>query len=220
MPKIYLVEDEYDLANLVVKYLLKEGYDVERFSTGEEALNHVTDNVDLWILDIMLPGGVNGYDLIRGIKENNPLTPVIFTSARDQDIDRVLGLELGGDDYVSKPYSLRELMLRVKNILSRTMVKQERPTIVRTGPYEINVVDRSVKLDNEKIDLTSKEYDLLNFLVTHRLQRFSREEILKAVWGEDYAGNDRVVDDLMRRLRNKMPQLRVETLYGYGYRLL
>ena len=220
MPKIYLVEDEYDLANLVVKYLLKEGYDVERFSTGEEALNHVTDNVNLWILDIMLPGGVNGYDLIRGIKENNPLTPVIFTSARDQDIDRVLGLELGGDDYVSKPYSLRELMLRVKNILSRTMVKQERPTIVRTGPYEINVVDRSVKLDNEKIDLTSKEYDLLNFLVTHRLQRFSREEILKAVWGEDYAGNDRVVDDLMRRLRNKMPQLRVETLYGYGYRLL
>ena len=220
MPKIYLVEDEYDLANLVVKYLLKDGYNVERFCNGEEALSHISDNVDLWILDIMLPGSVNGYDLIREIKENNPLTPVIFTSARDQDIDRVLGLELGGDDYVSKPYSLRELMLRVKNILARTMVKQERPTIIKTGSYEINLVDRSVKFNEEKIDLTSKEYDLLNFLVTHRLEKFSREEILKAVWGAEYNGSDRVVDDLMRRLRNKMPELRVETLYGYGYRLL
>ena len=220
MPRVYLVEDEYDLANLVVKYLLKDGYDVERFVTGEEALAHINDKVDLWILDIMLPGNVNGYDLIKAIKENDPLKPVIFTSARDQDIDRVLGLELGGDDYVSKPYSLRELMLRVKNILARTMVKPQKPTILRTGPYEINVIDRSVKENNQKIELTSKEYDLLNFLVTHKLERFSREEILKAVWGENYDGNDRVVDDLMRRLRNKMPQLRVETLYGYGYRLL
>ena len=220
MPRVYLVEDEYDLANLVVKYLLKDGYDVERFVTGEEALAHINDKVDLWILDIMLPGNVNGYDLIKAIKENDPLKPVIFTSARDQDIDRVLGLELGGDDYVSKPYSLRELMLRVKNILARTMVKPQKPTILRTGPYDINVIDRSVKENNQKIELTSKEYDLLNFLVTHKLERFSREEILKAVWGENYDGNDRVVDDLMRRLRNKMPQLRVETLYGYGYRLL
>ena len=220
MPKIYLVEDEYDLANLVIKYLQKDGYDVERFSTGEEALSHISDDVDLWILDIMLPGSVNGYDLIREIKENNPLTPVVFTSARDQDIDRVLGLELGGDDYVSKPYSLRELMLRVKNILARTMVKKERPSVIRTGPYEINIVDRSVKYNDEKIELTSKEYDLLNFLITHKLEKFSREEILRAVWGAEYNGSDRVVDDLMRRLRNKMPELRVETLYGYGYRLL
>lgn len=220
MPRVYLVEDEYDLANLVVKYLLKEGYDVERFCSGEEALSHIQDKVDLWILDIMLPGSVNGYDLIKEIKEHNPLTPVIFTSARDQDIDRVLGLELGGDDYVSKPYSLRELMLRVKNILARTMVKQEKPTVIKTGPYEINVLDRSVKLNGQKLELTSKEYDLLHFLITHKLERFSREEILRAVWGEEYSGNDRVVDDLMRRLRNKMPQLRVETLYGYGYRLL
>ena len=220
MAKVYLVEDEYDLANLVVKYLLKEGYDVERFCTGEEALMRIHDKVDLWILDIMLPGNVNGYDLIKEVREHNPLTPVIFTSARDQDIDRVLGLELGGDDYVSKPYSIRELMLRVKNILARTMVKQERITIMKTGPYEINPVNRSVKYNNQIVDLTSKEYDLLSFLVNNKLKKFSREDILKAVWGEEYSGSDRVVDDLMRRLRNKMPQLRVETLYGYGYRLL
>lgn len=220
MARVYLVEDEFDLGNLVVKYLLKEGYDVEKFSTGEEAMNHLDDKVDLWILDIMLPGVVNGYDLIKAIRERNPMTPVIFTSARDQDIDRVLGLELGGDDYLSKPYSLRELMLRVKNIITRTQLKRERVLIVRTGPYEINVVDRSVKCNGEIIDLTSKEYDLLSFLINNRLKKFSREEILKAVWGEDYNGSDRVVDDLMRRLRNKMPHLRVETLYGYGYRLL
>ena len=220
MARVYLVEDEFDLGNLVVKYLLKEGYDVEKFSTGEEAMNHLDDKVDLWILDIMLPGVVNGYDLIKAIRERNPMTPVIFTSARDQDIDRVLGLELGGDDYLSKPYSLRELMLRVKNIIARTQLKRERVLIVRTGPYEINVIDRSVKCNGEIIDLTSKEYDLLSFLINNRLKKFSREEILKAVWGEDYNGSDRVVDDLMRRLRNKMPHLRVETLYGYGYRLL
>lgn len=220
MPRVYLVEDEYDLSNLVVKYLLKEGYDVKNFSTGEDAMAHITDDVDLWILDIMLPGVVSGYDLIKAIRAQNKFTPVIFTSARDQDIDRVLGLELGGDDYLSKPYSLRELMLRVKNILARTYVRVQPSTIVKSGPYEINLVDRSVKHNNVIIDLTSKEYDLLNFLVNNKLKKFSREEILKGVWGEEYNGSDRVVDDLMRRLRNKMPHLRVETLYGYGYRLL
>ena len=220
MPKIYLVEDEFDLSNLVVKYLLKEGYEVKSFSVGEDALRHVADDADLWILDIMLPGVVSGYDLIKEIRNAKPVTPVIFTSARDQDIDRVLGLEMGGDDYLSKPYSLRELLLRVKNILSRTMVKREKVSTIKTGPYEINTVDRSVKLGDKLVDLTSKEYDLLNFLVNNKLKKFSREEILVAVWGDDYTGSDRVVDDLMRRLRNKMPQLRVETLYGYGYRLL
>lgn len=220
MPKIYLVEDEFDLSNLVVKYLLKEGYEVKSFSVGEDALQHAADDVDLWILDIMLPGVVSGYDLIKEIRNNKPVTPVIFTSARDQDIDRVLGLEMGGDDYLSKPYSLRELLLRVKNILSRTMVKRDKVATIKTGPYEINTVDRSVRLGDKLLDLTSKEYDLLNFLINNKLKKFSREEILVAVWGDDYTGSDRVVDDLMRRLRNKMPQLRVETLYGYGYRLL
>ena len=220
MAKVYLVEDEFDLGNLVVKYLLKEGYEVERFSNGEAAMARITDDVDLWILDIMLPGVVNGYDLIKAIRNHNEDTPVIFTSARDQDIDRVLGLELGGDDYLSKPYSLRELMLRVKNIIARTKVRKDKPSVVKVGPYEINTLDRSVKYNSAIIDLTSKEYDLLSFLINNKAVKFSREDILKAIWGSDYNGSDRVVDDLMRRLRNKMPHLRVETLYGFGYRLL
>ena len=218
MAKIYLVEDEIDLSNLVVKYLVKEGNEVVHFSNGETALEHIKDNVDLWILDIMLPGAISGYDLIKEIKLHNN-TPVIFTSARDQDIDRVLGLELGGDDYLSKPYSLRELMLRVKNILLRVAPKTTN-TIEKIGPYEVNLEERSVKYRNSLIELTSKEYDLLCFLLEKKAQKFSRDEILFAIWGTEYSGSNRVVDDLMRRLRNKLPHLRVETLYGYGYRLL
>lgn len=218
MKKIYLVEDEIDLSNLVLKYLSKEDYDVKHFTTGEEALEYVSSDVDLWILDIMLPGTVSGYDLIKAIREVGN-TPVIFTSARDQDIDRVLGLELGGDDYLSKPYSLRELMLRVKNILMRTS-KNHNDNIVMLGVYEINLEERIVKFRGEEVELTSKEYDLLCFLLTKKTEKFSREEILSAVWGAEYSGSNRVVDDLMRRLRNKLPHLRIETLYGYGYRLL
>lgn len=218
MAKIYLVEDEIDLSNLVEKYLVKEGNEVVHFTTGEQALEHINDDVDLWILDIMLPGSVSGYDLIKEIKLNHN-TPVIFTSARDQDIDRVLGLELGGDDYLSKPYSLRELMLRVKNILLRVKPKVAN-RVENIGPYEVNLADRSVKYRNALIELTSKEYDLLCFLLEKKAQKFSRDEILFAIWGNEYNGSNRVVDDLMRRLRNKLPHLRVETLYGYGYRLL
>ena len=219
MPKVYLVEDEFDLSNLIIKYLLKEGYDVRNFSTGEDAMHCIADNVDLWILDIMLPGNISGYDLIKEIKNHNETTPVIFTSASDKDIDRVLGLELGGDDYLSKPYSLRELMLRVKNILLRVTPKIV-SSVEKIGPYEVNLADRSVKYRDSLIELTSKEYDLLCFLLEKKSQKFSRDEILFAIWGNEYNGSNRVVDDLMRRLRNKLPHLRVETLYGYGYRLL
>lgn len=219
MPTIYFVEDEIDLSNLVIKYLLKDGYEVKHFSTGEEAINHTGDPADLWILDIMLPGQINGFDLIKEIRLQNPTMPIIFASARDQDIDRVLGLELGGDDYISKPYSLRELMLRVKNILARTYIKTK-VTILKHGPYDINIETRTVTKQNELIELTSKEYDLLDFLIKNQSQAFTRNQILEAVWGKDYIGSDRVVDDLMRRLRQKMPGLRVETLYGHGYRLL
>ena len=121
MYTVALVEDEKNLASLVVKYLCAEDYDVKWYSTGEDALTAISnESIDLWILDIMLPGIVSGYDLIKKIREHNPTMPVIFTSARDQDIDKIMGLELGSDDYLSKPYSIRELVLRVKNLLTRT----------------------------------------------------------------------------------------------------
>lgn len=220
MFKIALVEDEKNLSALVCKYLLAEGYEVINFYDGETAENSINEDIDLWILDIMLPGIVTGYDLIKKIRDNNPKKPVIFTSARDQDIDKIMGLELGSDDYISKPYSIRELMLRVKNLLNRSYSNATNKS--KTDSFNGYVIDydKRVVTENEiNINLTSKEYDLLLFLLQNKSKAFSRDQILDAVWGSDYFGSDRVVDDLMRRLRQKMPNLSVETIYGYGYRL-
>ena len=218
MPVVYVVEDEKDLASLVERYLINEQYTVKVFGSGEEALPSVGDNVDLWVLDIMLPGSINGYDLLRKIREIKPSMPVIYTSARDQDIDRVLGLELGSDDYIAKPYSLRELMLRIRNILSRKNSMDAKVT--KIGPYVVDIEAHRVSSNGEEIILTSKEFDLLSLLLQNPGQAFSREQILESVWGKEYFGSDRVVDDLMRRLRQKMPKLRVETVYGFGYRMI
>ncbi len=222
MYKIAIVEDEENLATLVKKYLVKENNEVTIFKTGEEAMNAVKSDFQLWILDIMLPGEINGYDLIKSIKENNPKMPVIFTSARDQDIDKIMGLELGSDDYLAKPYSIRELVLRVTNLLNRSYNYNEIKTKNEEtfSGYTIDFDKRIVLFEGNNINLTSKEYDLLFFLLKNKSKAFSREQILNNVWGIDYYGSDRVVDDLMRRLRQKMPNLSVETIYGYGYRLL
>lgn len=222
MYKIALVEDEKNLSSLVKKYLLNEGYEVLTYFTGEEALECLDDDVHLWILDIMLPGIVTGYDLIKKIREIYPNKPIIFASARDQDIDKVMGLELGSDDYISKPYSIRELMLRVKNLLARSykMSIQITGNIERFNNYEVDFDKRIVKENGEIVNLTSKEYDLLSLLLKNKTKAFSRNQILDEVWGNDYFGSDRVVDDLLRRLRQKMPKLNIETIYGFGYRLL
>ena len=222
MFKIALVEDEANLSSIVKKYLTKENNEVDIYDTGEKALEAINKEYHLWILDIMLPGEVNGYDLIKEIKNVHPQMPIIFTSARDQDIDKIMGLELGSDDYLAKPYSVRELVLRVTNLLNRsynyneTKIKNDE----NVNGYIIDYEKRIVTFDNENINLTSKEYDLLYFLLKNKGKAFSRDQILNNVWGIDYYGSDRVVDDLMRRLRQKMPNLSVETIYGYGYRLL
>lgn len=216
--KIYLVEDEQDLSEIIKKYLEKEGFSVRVFLNGEEAMKHVADDVDLWVLDIMLPGEYSGYDLIKEIKEKNTNTAIIFASARDHELDKIQGLEMGSDDYIAKPYSPRELILRIKAILKRT--KRGSPTVYNYEDYEINIEKRTIHCKSKVIDLTNKEFELLLFFLENKNQPFKREQILQHVWGIDYFGSDRVVDDLLRRLRNKMPLLKVETIYGFGYRLL
>jgi len=216
--KIYLVEDEFDLSQIIRKYLEKEGFEVTVFPDGETAIKHVKDEVDLWILDIMLTGEINGYDIIEGIKKHRPQAATIFTSARDHDLDRIRGLELGSDDYLAKPYSPRELILRVKAILKRT--SKISTSVLNYDKYEVNIEKRTIKDEDELIDLTNKEFELLLFFLENPNQAFSREQILSHVWGPDYYGSDRVVDDLLRRLRQKMPLVKIETIYGFGYRLL
>ena len=218
MYKICLVEDETDLVAVVKMYLEKAGYDVVTFTKGADAINYIGNPVDVWILDIMLGDDVNGYDVIKAIREKYPLVPVIFTSARDQDLDRILGLELGSDDYITKPYSSKELVLRVNNIIKRVYQSTD-SKIINYLDYTIDVDKRIVSVKDKPIKLTTLEFDLLLLLVENINKSFSREDILNAVWGNDYFGSDRAVDDLVRRLRKKMPLLNVNTIYGYGYRL-
>ena len=221
MYRVCLVEDEVDLSNLIKTYLEKASYEVVTFYKGQDALNYIENNSDtihLYILDIMLGDEISGYDIIKKIRENNSLVPVIFTSARDQDLDKIIGLELGSDDYITKPYSPKELVLRVNNIIKR-VYKESDNHILQYLDYKIDI-DRRIVSENEKeIKLTTLEFDLLLLLMNNKNKSFSRDEILNSVWGDDYFGSDRVVDDLIRKLRKKMKKLNVNTVYGYGYRL-
>ena len=218
---VYLVEDEQNLNELLTMYLKNENWSVTSCQTGSEARNLINTPPHLWILDIMLPD-VDGYQLIREIKAATPDVPVIFISARDADIDRVLGLELGSDDYISKPFLPRELVIRAQKLLSRTYVEESVTSshLIQLDPYEIDEQVRIVYFKGEEVNLTSKEFDLLQLFLHNKGQAFSREQILTNLWGEDYFGTDRVVDDLVRRLRKKMPELKLETIYGFGYRML
>ena len=211
---ICVVEDEKDLNELVKRYLEKEGYIVRSYLTFDEAYSHLDDYSDLWILDIMLDDK-SGFDLIEEIKNRNNNTPVIFMSARDKEFDRVIGLEKGSDDYITKPFSPKELVLRVNNIIKRVY----RDNRIEIAGYEIDEAQRLLYQDGKAIDLTTKEFDLLLLFVKNRGKAFLREEILNNVWDENYFGSDRVVDDTLRRLRKKLPGINIQTIYGFGYRL-
>ena len=215
---VSIVEDERDLNELVKRYLEKEGYEVRSYLTFDDASIHTgDDDVHLWILDIML-GDKSGFDLIEEIRRQNPNVPVIFMSARDKEFDRIIGLEKGSDDYITKPFSPKELVLRVNNIMRRTY-RNDNETIVVDG-YRINDIKRTVTdAAGETIDLSTKEYELLMMFVKNTGTAFSRDQILEQVWETNYYGSDRVVDDTMRRLRKKMPDLNIHTIYGFGYRL-
>lgn len=219
MYKICLVEDEINLNNLIKNYLEHEEYEVISIYNGNDALTAVDNSeIHLWILDIMLGDDISGYDVIKKIKEKSSEVPVIFTSARDQDLDKIIGLELGSDDYVTKPYSPKELVLRVNKIISR-VYGDNNNVVINYENYDIDTSKREVKADGKEVKLTTLEFDLLMLFISNKNRSFSREEVLRNVWGEDYFGSDRVVDDLVRRLRKKMPNIRINTLYGYGYRL-
>ena len=214
---INIVEDEKDINNLVAQYLRKEGYEVHSYYTYEEASAHVVDDdVHLWILDIMLDDK-SGFDLIEEIRLQGPETPVIFMSARDKEFDRIIGLEKGCDDYITKPFSPKELVLRVNNIIKRAY-RDDNNRISIDG-YELDEEQIKIYADNVEIELTTKEFDLLMMFIKNKGIAFSRDKILENVWDENYFGSDRVVDDTLRRLRKKLPNLNIHTIYGYGYRL-
>jgi len=219
---VYLVEDDKSLNSILTSYLKNEGWNVKSFHNGLAAVEVIDEKPDIWVLDIMLPD-IDGFELIDKIKANDPEIPVIFISARDEDLDRITGLEKGSDDYIAKPFSPRELVIRIKKIFQRIYGDKQGKEIIEYGDYIIDLQSRVVKIDGEQkevVDLTSREFDLLVFFLNNISHALTREQILNNVWGRDYFGSDRVVDDLIRRLRKKLPDLKIETIYGHGYRLV
>src|SRR5699024_606293 len=211
---IGVVEDDANIQSIVSAYLKKEGFHVTVMESAEKAWElWETQPPDMWILDIMLPG-MDGYEFCKKIRQESDV-PISIISAKDDEVDKILGLELGGDDYLTKPFSPRELMARVKRVFKRTSQSaQDNHTPhdrIKAGNLLIHENDRRIFWNGHEQDMTTKEFDLLLLLARNKNRAFSREELLIKIWGEDYFGSDRAVDDLVKRLRKKLPEIPLES---------
>ena len=215
---IVVVDDEPNIADLVDLYLTREGFRVLKCATGESGLEAVRDQRPrLVVLDVGLPD-IDGLEVCKRIRQTSQL-PVIFLTARDGEIDRVLGLELGGDDYLTKPFSPAELVARVKAVLRRADGGPP-PEVVQAGDVAIDTGRREVRVDDEPIELTTKEFELLRFLAERPGLALSRQQILDGVWGYDWFGDARTVDVHIAQVRKKLGDaVEITTVRGVGYRL-
>lgn len=219
--KILLVEDDASLSFGLRKNLQFEGYEVLAAQDGKKGLQLAIDGKpDLIILDIMLPG-LNGFEICETLRKHRIRTPVIFLSAKAAERDKVQGLDLGGDDYMTKPFSVRELLARVRRTLQRQREDEEEPYTF--GEIVVDFGGRTVKRRGRSVELTSREYDLLRFLVRSRGKVLERETILRQVWGFDYYGTARTIDNFITRLRQKIEDDANEprwivTVRGVGYK--
>lgn len=226
--KILVVDDEQSILQFVSYNLRKEGYEVTTASDGDEALELAEKNgFDLIVLDIMLPG-TDGYEVCRKLRASGDI-PVLFLSARDTELDKVVGLEIGGDDYLSKPFGVRELLARVKALLRRTAGRGGKDTVADEGPIHAAGIDLDESAHEARngetlIDLTPREFELLACLMRHVGKVLSREQLLKQAWGWQYVVETKTVDTHVKRLRDKLEKAGVdpaviETVRGYGYRI-
>lgn len=221
--KILVVDDEQSINDLIRLDLEFEGYIVESAFDGQEALDKVDSfNPDLIILDVMLPK-INGFDVCKRINATKSI-PIILLTAKTDVIDRVLGLELGADDYLTKPFDNRELLARVKALLRRSqVVLKEEKDVLENGEIKVTFNERKVEINRQEIHLTPKEYELLLLLLSSPEQVFSRETLLEKVWGYDYFGDTRTVDMHVQRIRKKIgdysTQEYIQTVFGVGYKM-
>lgn len=226
---VVVVEDDRHISDLVAMYLRREGFRVLQADDAEQGLRYIErDDPKLAIVDIGLPGELDGFDLCRQLRsDSSPQVrnelPLIMLTAREDEIDRVLGLELGADDYVTKPFSPRELVARVRAILRRasTRPKEESETETFTvGDVVVDTGRREVRRADELVSLTTREFDLLAYLAANAGLVLSRRQLLDAVWGEGWYGDERTVDVHVRQLRRKLGEdLALATVWGVGYRL-
>jgi len=218
---IVVIEDDHNISDLVALYLRRDGYRVLQADDAEQGLRYIArDRPKLVILDIGLPGELDGLDVCRRLRGEGEV-PVVMLTARDDEVDRILGLELGADDYVTKPFSPRELVARVHAILRRagSPVRAE-PAIVEIGPVVVDTGRREVTVAGAVVALTTREFDLLAYLAANRGLALSRRQLLDGVWGDGWYGDERTVDVHVRQLRKKLGDaLPLTTVWGVGYRL-
>jgi DNA-binding response OmpR family regulator len=218
---VVVVEDDRNIADLVEMYLRQEGFRVIQAPDGERGLDAVRDQRPrLVILDVGLPGGLDGLEVCRRLRAAGDV-PIVMLTARDQEIDRVLGLELGADDYVTKPFAPRELVARVKAVLRRSDGGQrEGPEVLDVGGVQVDVGRREARVGGEVVALTTREFDLLRYLAENAGLALSRQQILDGAWGPGWYGDERTIDVHVRQLRKKLGgSLPLATVWGVGYRL-
>jgi DNA-binding response OmpR family regulator len=235
MPKIIIVEDDPAIAEMLMYHLQDLGYEVEHFADGLQAKNYFSSTsvaYDLVLLDIMLPG-YNGLDLCRELRQSHPAVPIMLLTSLDSEADRVVGLELGADDYLTKPFSMRECQARVKALLRRCTLNNQ--TATTTGQQAladihfeeliITEASRSVVLNGKPVELTAREFDLILYLARNTPQVFSRSQLLDAVWGYSHEGYEHTVNTHINRLRKKLKRANdkpdfIQTVWAVGYKFL
>jgi DNA-binding response OmpR family regulator len=227
MKQILIVEDEPDMQSGIKDNLEFEGYEVDTASDGKEGLIKIlSNNYDLVLLDVMLPL-MSGFDVCKKVRHENNETPIIFLTAKGEEIDKVIGLESGGDDYLTKPFSLRELLARVKAVLRRTEKSSAKASSqkVEIGKLTVDFDTFTAFVDGETVKMTSKEFEILQYFLKHKNATISRDSLLDNVWGYDFQPTARTIDNFILKLRQKIednpndPQI-IITVHGMGYRLV
>lgn len=221
MKHILVVDDEKNIRDLIEKYLVASNFKVTTYGDGQYLKDEVRRlNPDLIVLDIMMKNS-DGLDVCKDIRKFSDI-PIIFVSAKDEEFDRILGLELGADDYLSKPFSPRELVVRIKNIFKR-LNKVDHPDRLSVKDCVIDKERRCIEVLGQELKVTQKEFELMVYFCEHVNKSLSREQIIDDVWGYEFEGERRVVDDLIKRLRKKLTSvqsnLTIETVWGYGYKI-
>ena len=224
-PLILVVEDDAAIRLGLRKSLTFDGFRVVDAADGEEGLELAfSSRPDLIVLDVMLPK-LNGFELCRTIRKHDRTTPIIFLTAKEQEMDKLVGFDQGADDYITKPFSVRELVARIKAALRRTQTVEEAPTVHEFGRIRVDIPGQTLQVDGEDVEVSNREFRLLCYLIENRGRVLSRDQILNKVWGYDYEGTARTIDNFINKLRTKIeisptePEM-IQTVRGVGYKFL
>ena len=222
MKKILIIEDEESIRGFLKINLKRNGYEVIEADNGELGVKlALKEKPAIIILDVMLPG-IDGFNVCKIIRNEDEKVGIIMLTAKSQDLDKIMGLEYGADDYIIKPFNPMELLLRIKALLRRISDYEEKKSIIQ-GKFKLDIYAKRIFKNNKEIDLTPKEYSIIKLFIENPNKAFSRDELMDLVWGEDYIGDPKIVDVNIRRLRSKIEcsslnEKFIETIWGFGYR--